>query len=66
MDILVLSLLFSQKKKDTVTGLYLWTLEKYNYKNKRRKLKINVSSFGNTGNRVALVRVSDSVESEKI
>lgn len=24
---------------DTVTGLYLWTLEKYNYLNKRRKLK---------------------------
>lgn len=24
---------------DTVTGLYLWTLEKYNYINKRRKLK---------------------------
>lgn len=60
-----MSLLFSQKK-DTVTGLYLWTLEKYNYINKRRKLKINVSSFGNTGNRVALVRVSHSVVSEKI
>lgn len=26
-------------EKDTVTGLYLWTLEKYNYINKRRKLK---------------------------
>lgn len=53
-------------EKDTVTGLYLWTLEKYNYINKRRKLKIYISSFGNTGNRVALVRVSHSVESEKI